>query len=131
MPDPGRDLGKACATITKVGEMTWWLPARASWADTNGTVWTQSKPHRLTEADAKRFAWRKSTRVAVEHTPGNSDVEWLDPASLKDYWARRVAGHIEDGTDGCVHPNDKGLTYHASGWRDSRGHHMILLSEIC
>jgi hypothetical protein len=118
------------ANITSVGEVTSWLPARPIFTDATGTAWTGVKPQRLTEQDARRFVWRSSTRVAVEHSPGSPDVEWLDPAAQKD-WNRHIAGHVEDGTGRSVEPNDDGMTYYASIWRSLQVGRMILISENC
>ncbi len=111
--------------------MTPWLPAHTEWTDAAGTLWTRARPHRPAEQDARRLVRRSSTRVAIEHTPGSPDVEWLDPAAQKDYWDRRIAGHVEDGTGRCTEPDDAGLTYRLSSWRDARGHRMILISVNC
>jgi hypothetical protein len=111
--------------------MITWLPARPSWTDAAGTVWTRASPGQLTEAAARRFARRSSTRVALEHTPpGTADVQWLDPESQKAWWDRCIAGHVENGTDRCT-PDQDGLTYHVSSWRDPDGRRLLLISEIC
>ncbi len=83
------------------------------------------------DVTARRIVRRASTRVAIERTPGSPDVEWLDPAVQKDYWDRRIAGHVEDGTGRCAEPDDAGLTYRLSSWRDARGRRMILISVNC
>jgi len=88
-------------------------------------------PKRLTEADARRFVRRASTRVAIERTPpGVGGVDWLDPASQKEYWDRHIVGHVEDGT-GRWTCDETGITYHVSMWRDPGGRRMVLLSEMC
>jgi hypothetical protein len=118
-------------SATPGGGTTAWLPAQPGWTDPGGTVWTRATPRQLTEADARRFAQRSSTRVGIERTPpGISDVEWLDPASQKAYWDRHIAGHVEDGTGRCT-PDENGITYHVSSWRDPGGHRLILVSEMC
>ena len=94
-------------------------------------VWTPSTPKRLTEEAAKRFVRRSSARVAIERTPPDIyEIEWLDPATQKEYWDRHITGHVNDGTARCT-PDEQGLTYHVSSWRDQQGNRMILISEIC
>ena len=93
--------------------------------------WTPSTPKRLTEEAAKRFVRRSSARVAIERTPPDIyEIEWLDPATQKEYWDRHITGHVNDGTARCT-PDEQGLTYHVSSWRDQQGNRMILISEIC
>lgn len=105
------------------------LPRQAITA--SGTVWTPSTPKRLTEEAAKRFVRRSSARVAIERTPPDIyEIEWLDPASQKEYRDRHITGHVNDGTARCT-PDEQGLTYHVSSWRDQQGNRMILISEIC
>jgi len=105
------------------GEVIAWLPAQPSWTDATGTVWTKAAP--------RRFARRPATRVALERAPaGTADVEWLDPASQKAWWDRCIAGHVDDGSGRCT-PDQDGVTYHVSSWRDPDGHRLILLSEMC
>lgn len=99
--------------------------------DANGTVWTSATPKRLTEKAAKQFVRRSSTRVAIERTPpGSQQIEWLDPAVQKEYWDRHITGHVEDGTARCT-ADERGFTYHMSGWRDPQGNRMLLIFEMC
>ena len=119
------------ASATPSGEAIPWLPALSAWTDADGVVWTLATPKRLTEAEAKRFVWRSSTRVAIERTPpGSREIESLDPATQKDYWDRHIGGHVDDGTTRCA-PDQRGFTYHVSSWRDQHDHRMILISEVC
>jgi len=118
-------------TVTPAGETVSWLPAQPAWTDADGVIWMPATAKRLTGAVAKQFVRRSATRVAIERTPpGSSQIEWLDPATQKEYWDRHIAGHVEDGTDQCA-PDEHGLTYHVSSWRDPQGHRMILISEMC
>jgi hypothetical protein len=118
-------------TVTPAGERASWLPAQPAWADSDGVTWTPATPKRLTTTDAKRFVRRSSTRAAIERTPpGSSQIEWLDPATQKDYWDRHIEGHVHDGTGQCT-PDKRGFTYHVSIWRDPQGNRMILISEMC
>lgn len=72
-----------------------------------------------------------SARVAIERTPPDIyEIEWLDPATQKEYRDRHITGHVNDGTARCT-PDEQGLTYHVSSWRDQQGNRMILISEIC
>lgn len=41
-----------------------------------------------------------------------------------------IAGHVDDGSGRCT-PDQDGVTYHVSSWRDPDGHRLILLSEMC
>jgi len=105
------------------GEVIAWLPARPSWTDATGTVWTKAAP--------RRFARRPATRVALERAPaGTADAGWLDPASQKAWRDRCIAGHVDDGSGRCT-PDQDGVTYHVSSWRDPDGHRLILLSGMC
>jgi hypothetical protein len=46
---------------------------------------------------------RSSARVAIERTPpGIHEIEWLDPATQKEYWDRHITGHVNDGTARCT-----------------------------
>ncbi len=111
--------------------MTPCLPAHTEGTDAAGTLWTRARPHRRAEHDARRPVRRSSTRVAIERTPGSPDAGWLDPAAQKDYRDRRIAGHVQDGTGRCAGPDDAGLTYRLSSWRDPTGRRMILISVNC
>lgn len=118
-------------TRTPDGRTIPWLPDQHALTDASGTVWTPSTPKRLTEEAAKRFVRRSSARVAIERTPPDIyEIEWLDPATQKEYRDRHITGHVNDGTARCT-PDEQGLTYHVSSWRDQRGNRMILISEIC
>jgi hypothetical protein len=104
---------------------------RGGGSDADGTLWTAATPKRLTEPDARRFARRASTRVAIERTPpGIGGVDWLDPALQKEYRDRHIAGHVEGGTGPCTR-DERGITYHVSIWRDPGGRRTVLLSEMC
>jgi hypothetical protein len=118
-------------TATPDGRTIPWLPDQPALTDASGTVWTAATPKRLTEQAAKRFVRRSSTRVAIERTPpGSQQIQWLDPATQKEYWDRHITGHVHDGTAPCT-PDEQGLTYHVSSWRNPQGNRMILISEIC
>jgi hypothetical protein len=117
-------------TLTPDGRTIPWLPDQPALTDASGTVWTPATPKRLTEEAAKRFVRRSSTRVAIERTPpGIHEIEWLDPATQKEYWDRHITGHVNGAARRT--PDEQGLTYHVSSWRDSQGNRMILISEMC
>jgi hypothetical protein len=93
-------------TRTPDGRTIPWLPDQHDLTDASGTVWTPATPKRLTEQAAKRFVRRSSVRVAIERTPpGTHEIEWLDPATQKEYWDRHITGHVNDSTAHCTPTN--------------------------
>lgn len=106
-----------------------WRPGRDSWVDAEGRSWKRQRPRRLEETDARRYVLRASALVAVEAS-ATFELTWLDPADRKPYWTEHVAGHVEDDAR-SAEPNDDGLTYAATMWRDDAGRRLVLLSEQC
>jgi hypothetical protein len=117
-------------TVTPDGEVIGWLPAQNGWTDAEGTLWRPAPPKHLAEDIARKFVRRASTRVAIERpSPGMTEPELLDPGVQKDYWEQRIAGHVF-GAAACT-PDDRGLTFYLSSWRDKQGHRLVLISEVC
>ncbi|HET9140584.1 hypothetical protein [Actinophytocola sp.] len=110
-------------------ELTW-RPGRQSWVDADGTTWTRCRPQWLAEKVARSFVLRASTVVAVERS-GPSDLQWMDIAARRVYWADNVAGHFDDGSTAWVPANADGETYRAIMWTDDAKRRLVLLSASC
>jgi hypothetical protein len=97
--------------------------------DAEGRTWARQRPRRLDERAAHRYVLRKSALVVVEKS-ATFELEWLEHADRKAYWNERVAGHVRCD-DPVTEPNDDGVSYVASMWRDAAGTRLVLLSEEC
>ncbi|MCO1575308.1 hypothetical protein M8C13_05985 [Crossiella sp. SN42] len=89
-----------------------WRSFRDSWTDHLGRVWTRLKPRQLSAREARPFALRESTLVALEST--DPDLAWLELPARREFWATRAeSGH------------------RFSRWRADTGELLLMITEEC